>query len=401
MQNQLLSAVGDESYTYTYDTAGNILTANGHSYTYGNSQWRDLLTAYDGETITYDQIGNPLSYYNGTRWTFTWENGRSLATATAGTTSVSYAYDAGGLRTSKTVGDVTHTYLYASGQLLRETYSGMTFDFFYDSNGHAYALKHNGALYYYITNLQGDVMYMVDAQGNTVASYEYDPYGGIDSATGAMAQINPLRYRGYYYDAELGLYYLQSRYYDPVVGRFINADDVAAIGLDGSVASHNLYVYCKNDPVASVDPTGYWAESYSGFVWTTRGFNLSVQRCFLSRSFCVSFAKDVIKQYTKEKNMVYRSNSRYAGMSYTRIAQELWFHALVYYVGSPIKLVLGKVGINWKKLNSWVVSASFMEINNNDTRAWAFATAWYAAAIVKNALYAVLKSNPVYSYIKI
>ena len=80
------------------------------------------LFKFDDRTITFDTNANPLSYYNGTRWNFTWENGRSLATATDGTTNISYAYDAAGLRTAKTVGSVTHKYLYASGQLLRESY---------------------------------------------------------------------------------------------------------------------------------------------------------------------------------------------------------------------------------------------------------------------------------------
>ena len=211
------------------DSVGNIFTANGHTYTYGVAGWPDLLTAYDGQSIVYDEIANPLSYYNGTRWTFTWENGRTLATATDGTTSISYDYDANGLRTKKTVGNSTHYYCYASGQLLREriisTGSGgtqtTTLDFFYDANGYPYALKSGSSVYYYITNLQGDVMYLIDAQGNTVASYEYDPYGNIISATGSMAEINPLRYRGYYYDTELEMYYLQSRYYDPQIGRWL------------------------------------------------------------------------------------------------------------------------------------------------------------------------------------
>ena len=106
-QGQLLSAAGDTTYTYTYDGAGNILTASDgtttHSYTYGDASWKDLLTAFNGQTITYDAIGNPTSYYNGTRWNFTWVNGRTLATASDGTNSLSFAYDASGLRTSKTV----------------------------------------------------------------------------------------------------------------------------------------------------------------------------------------------------------------------------------------------------------------------------------------------------------
>ena len=259
-QGQLLSAAdGTTTYTYTYDTVGNILTANGHTYAYGNADWKDLLTAYDGETITYDGIGNPLSYYNGTRWTFTWEDGRQLATATDGTTNVSYTYDSDGIRTSKTVNGVKHTYVYASGKLLRETYGDTTLDFFYSTSGQPYALSYNGTVYYYITNLQGDVMSIVDGTGAVVAEYEYDPYGNIISATGELAEVNPLRYRGYVFDSECSLYYLQSRYYDPSIGRFLNADSYASTGQ--GVLGNNMFAYCNNNPVRRMDPTGcFWSE---------------------------------------------------------------------------------------------------------------------------------------------
>ena len=125
-----------------------------------------------------------------------------MATATDGTTNVSYTYDSDGIRTSKTVNGVTHTYVYASGKLLRETYGSNTLDFFYSTSGQPYALSYNGVTYYYITNLQGDVMSIVDGSGAVVASYEYDPYGNIISATSDLAEINPLRYRGYVYDQE-------------------------------------------------------------------------------------------------------------------------------------------------------------------------------------------------------
>ena len=218
-QGQLLKAAGDTTYTYTYDGAGNILTASDgtatHSYTYGDANWKDLLTAFDGQSITYDSIGNPTSYYNGIRWNFTWANGRSLATASDGTNSLSFAYDASGL---------------------------------------PYALKYNGTVYYYITNLQGDVMKLVDASGNVVASYEYDPYGKVLSATGPMADANPLRYRGYVYDQETGFYYLQSRYYDPTIGRFLNADGYASTGQ--GIIGHNTYTYCLNNPINNFDSLG-------------------------------------------------------------------------------------------------------------------------------------------------
>ena len=111
---------------------------------------------------------------------------------------------------------------------------------------------------YYILNLQGDVVMMVDEDGSEVARYTYDPYGNILTATGTMAEINPLRYRGYYYDSETGFYYLQSRYYDPAIGRFINADSYASTG-QGFIG-FNMFAYCGNNPANHYDPSGhaYW-----------------------------------------------------------------------------------------------------------------------------------------------
>lgn len=103
---------------------------------------------------------------------------------------------------------------------------------------------------------------LLDASGSTVASYTYDPNGKVLSAEGTMAETNPLRYRGYYYDAETGLYYLQSRYYDPATCRFVNADNAAVIAVSPEKANwdKNLFAYCDNDPVNRKDDGGeLWA----------------------------------------------------------------------------------------------------------------------------------------------
>ena len=97
-------------------------------------------------------------------------------------------------------------------------------------------------------------MSIVDEQGNVVASYQYDPYGNVISATGPLAKINPLRYRGYYFDTEIGMYYLQSRYYDPELGRFINADSHASTGQ--GVLGNNMFAYCANNPINKADLGG-------------------------------------------------------------------------------------------------------------------------------------------------
>ena len=161
----------------------------------------------------------------------------------------------------------TYSYLYAGGKLLQETVTTgdttETHNFFYDGVGNPYAMQTGGAIYYYVTNLQGDVVALLDASGSTVASYAYDPYGKVLSAEGTMAETNPLRYRGYYYDTESGLYYLQSRYYDPATCRFVNADNAAVIAVSPEKANwdKNLFAYCDNDPVNRKDDGGeLWEE---------------------------------------------------------------------------------------------------------------------------------------------
>ena len=127
------------------------------------------------------------------------------------------------------------------------------------------AMKYNNTLYYYVLNAQGDVVRIVNSSRNTVASYTYDPWGKIISSSGTLADINPLRYRGYYYDSETGFYYLQSRYYDPEIGRFINADSYASTDATG-LLSTNMFAYCENDPVNRSDPSGELFGTISGLI---------------------------------------------------------------------------------------------------------------------------------------
>ena len=468
-QNQLLTESGTVSgfngppvsynNTYTYDTTGNILTSSDgettHTYTYGDAEWKDLLTAYDGESITYDAIGNPTSYYNGNRWTMGWENGRQLTTLSkqppvvistqpenyygtvGGTASFTVAasgdqvtyqwqcstddgetwsnisggtsttlnvpiqasvngnlyrciakdymghaatsqagkltvtssvatysefdpeftlinepddyygrpgdtatfiveaeganlsyqwlcrapgsrnfeyltgetsptlrvemtaesegaeyrcfitdahgdmgstriatvkldtrdwqmeYNTSGIRTKRTSDDKTYSYIYAGDKLMRMTVGDDILDFSYDANGAPLTMTCNGTVYYYITNLQGDVMAVESATGSTVAQYAYDAWGNIIAMMGTLAELNPLRYRGHVYDQETGFYYVSSRYYDPEIGRFINADN-QIVGVGGEVLGYNMFAYCMNNPVNMSDPSGSWPK------WATK-----------------------------------------------------------------------------------------------------------------------------------
>ena len=169
---------------------------------------------------------------------------------------------------------VTHEYLTQNGKVARETIrqsvggtvlSTKTLDFFYDDSGRPFAFNYSvdGSdfeTYYYILNLQGDVVQIIDANGVMQAEYIYSPWGEIISAEGDLAEINPLRYRGYYYDSETGFYYLQSRYYDPENHRFINADTYASTDSGDAIAC-NMFAYCNNNPVVFLDSTGMYSIS--------------------------------------------------------------------------------------------------------------------------------------------
>ena len=132
-------------------------------------------------------------------------------------------------------------------------------DFIYDNTGKPYALKYDGTTYYYVLNLQGDVMSIITHWGESYGSYTYDAWGNVLSVSGDIANLNPIRYRGYYYDSETRLYYLGSRYYDPQVKRFINADGAAFATVNpyrDGLTDKNYFAYCDNNPVSRSDDGG-------------------------------------------------------------------------------------------------------------------------------------------------
>jgi len=135
------------------------------------------------------------------------------------------------------------------------------------------SVVYNGATYYYILSLQGDVVAILDSSGVCVVEYTYDAWGRLLTTTGSMSGTlglhNPLRYRSYVYDQETGLYYLQSRYYNPELCRFISADSISYLGADGTITSYNLFAYCGNNPVMGYDPTGHWDWNLFGKILVT------------------------------------------------------------------------------------------------------------------------------------
>ena len=268
--NQLVweyNTAAGKAWNYAYDLGGNILSkteydyADGQtsnpvtvSYTYGDAVWRDLLTAYNGEAITYDGIGNPTNYRG---WGMTWQGGRQLSSMQKDGTTLSFSYNDAGLRTEKTVNGSTRRYIWNSSQLMADVGASDAFYFHYSSGGeligYTYKTADAETECILVKNQQGDVERVISADGTVLASYTYDAWGNVLTSEGSLATANPIRYRGYYFDTETSLYYLQSRYYDPATGRFINAD--AQVVAESSVGC-NSFTYSLNSPVSMADDEG-------------------------------------------------------------------------------------------------------------------------------------------------
>ena len=284
-----------KTYVYTYDNAGNILSKKTYAYSLDtlpstaldtvdydyDSTLGDLLISHGGHTFAYDNNGNPTRYYsyaNNRVASLTWTQGRRLSTFTAGTQSLSYTYNNEGIRTSKTVNGVKHTYTLSGSTIVAEEWTENGIDhallYLYDAKGTPIGMRYTNSImsgffqnYLYVTNLQGDIIYIYDDSGNRLATYNYDAWGnhtiqyasGITVAQRKAVDSNPFRYRGYYYDVETGLYYVSSRYYDPEIGRWINADSVVA-GIGENLLGYNMFAYCFNNPVNMTDNSGHWPQ---------------------------------------------------------------------------------------------------------------------------------------------
>ena len=264
----------NKTIKYFYNELGNIIykkeyeikTDNQLSeviYDYGNSYWKDQLTKYNSDVIIYDEIGNPQKI--GENISLNWINGRQLNSYIDLNNTVNYKYNAEGIRINKTVNNILTRY-YLEGQkiIFEQTGENVIYYIYSDIDG-LIGFKYNDNMYYYQKNCNNDIIKILDNSYNIVGIYNYDSWGNIMYITDKdgndvsnnlehIANINPFRYRSYYYDKETKLYYLNSRYYNPRWGRFINADNY--ISTDSGPLGDNMYLYCNNNPISYVDSDG-------------------------------------------------------------------------------------------------------------------------------------------------
>ena len=304
----------DKTFVFKYNDNGNIIGCDTLAYTTANvsnanvtvthvydSTIKDRLVKFNNNPISYDENGCPTSY-NGK--TYTWTKGKltsvSSGTIPYGTNNYTYVYDAYGRRTQKNQSmlslsgsipsniTINTSYDYdTSGRLIRETilscYTIGNFItteklYLYDESGvigMIYTDNDISSTYYFDRNIRGDVIGIFDSTGARIAKYSYDAWGNctISSTTNStIANANPFRYRGYYYDAESGFYFLNARYYNPAWRRFISPDDTAYLDPE-TPNGLNLYAYCNNDPVNYADPNGHFVITlFAVFVAAAIGF---------------------------------------------------------------------------------------------------------------------------------
>jgi len=304
VDEKVYSNSGVEVYGYVYDESGNILAKHRYygenlnntdtiTYSYGNSTWGDLLTNYNGTAITYDAIGNPLKWHNASvlEWV-----GRQLNLIGYSDGSVTnFVYNADGIRTEKWYfnagGSRTGIVKYTldGSTIVAENRNGTNIYYTYDDKGAIMGMIYGGESYLFSKNVQGDIIGIYNDNRQLVAKYEYSAFGEITAITNAngvdvssnashIANVNPFRYRGYYYDTETGFYYLQTRYYDPVVGRMLNCDNANVItATPTALTDKNLYTYCDNNPIMRKDESGdFWNVLVGAVVGATVGLVTSI-----------------------------------------------------------------------------------------------------------------------------
>ena len=269
----------------------------------------------------------------------TWEKGRQLKSFD----NIQYTYNANGIRTSKTIAGNKHTYILDGAKILKEVWDNgdEILQMLYDNEDNICGITYNETPYFFQKNLQGDIIAITDNTGKEVARYSYDAWGACtiikDVSTCAIATINPFRYRSYYFDKEIGMYYLQSRYYDPIVGRFVSSDEAEYTNTIDIAINHNLYCYCENNCVNSKDELGNisWKKITSILAAIAKG----IKKIF---DFLKKICNEILKLYTGLNPKDISSIAKDIGRSPHRVRQSV---QRIVTKMTKIKSVIGKLAI--------------------------------------------------------
>ncbi|MDY5982811.1 MAG: RHS repeat-associated core domain-containing protein, partial [Anaeroplasma sp.] len=251
----------DDNKILDYDSNGNIKDYGTNHYDYDTSS---RLVSYNNNPIEYDTI-HPflMKSYNGYEYSY---QGKRLVSVSKDDKRINYTYDLEGLIIKKRVtiveGDypvstTTTNYYYDNRKLIKEVCGNNIIDYFYDENNQLYGYKENNTIYFYIRDVLGNIIGIIDNNGVIVSKFDYDAFGNIINQTGTV--ISNFRCKGYYYDTDIELYYLKSRFYNPILLRFITPDSIEYLD-SSSIIGLNLYAYCWNQPIMYSDPSGHLPE---------------------------------------------------------------------------------------------------------------------------------------------
>lgn len=432
--NQLVTSVDFLKNTvigYVYDIGGNLVAKNNYNYSnlefdcanrdiislgeitstisYGyNSSQKDILTSYNGTTITYDSFGNLTNYFGRSvienkdisgalSWT-----GNLLNSFENEKIKIEYHYNQNGYRTLKTVFDKEYNrvrykmaYIWDNGVLTNLIYQAYgckenNINIIYDHEGSPVGMIcANGIPYYYVRDINDNVIGLVNSNGTTVCSISYDIWGvpsftycsdySILAKVAMAVSLNPITYHGYIYDYETGLYCSRGRVYSPEWGRYLNPDMPTELrNSTENVLDSNLYLFCNNNPVNNIDSNALISldrfdltiKKYGSIKFTT-DFN----ELFSSRAFCTIFANRLIQKYSSAA-----TNYKYLGMDSTQLAATLFAK----YIAKNAPAAINKINAYWG--DDWILScqnSNVITVKASDSNLWKYEKIWYAAPEIK------------------
>ena len=295
--------IEDNNVIY-YDENGNITQVKENDstiiqqFTY-SSTYKDLLTSVNGVTITYDETTlNPISIGNDITLSF---KGRDLSEYIDVTNNIhnKYYYDHNGNRVLKEEYDSsnnlvksTRYYYNDKGKIIHQDDGTYKLTFLYDELEQLYGFIYNNNRYYYVKNVLGNILAIIDNNKRKVVEYSYNAWGEVTSTGGTLAHINPFRYKSYYYDSDIKMYYCKSRYYIPSWKRWLNADSPKY--LDNKDTNNlNLFVYCFSNPVMLLDNLGTYPVKLVNYLDKTKYFVNHIDGGYVSSNQIIEGTTDV------------------------------------------------------------------------------------------------------------